>query len=161
MVSVVLMTGDQISKQNKIIFFSFSEPITPVNNRIITNNNCSKAINGNIPLITYSSMTPPGPGTIVHHQQSPKTPTAMPPSGADDGNVLKKIITLSVEQFNNVENSMGKTMASVSKTNTRPAFVPEKLHFSAYEQFEGEFIVRYRFVFKFYHVPADISSINT
>lgn len=59
----------------------------------------------------------------------------MPSSTPEDGNVLKKIISISVEQFNNTEHSASKSVAA-----TRPTFVPEKLNFSAYERFEGKFI---------------------
>lgn len=133
-----------------VIFYCFAEPKTPATNRIIVNNNNSnnistKAINGTTPLIMYTAATPSSQQTLHRPQkQSNAIPTAMQ-SATEDGSVMKKIISLSVEQFNNIENS--KAMSTV--TATRPVFVPEKLHFSAYEQFEGEFIAFRSFVWIF------------
>lgn len=126
----------------------YTEPKTPTTtNRIIVNNNannnhtnntCTKTINGNVPLIAFTAPTPPTQQKHRQQKHSNAMPTAMQ-SSTDDGSVMKKIISISVEQFNNIENSMGKA-APMPVTTTRPDFVPEKLHFSAYEQFEGEFV---------------------
>lgn len=118
-----------------------TETKTPATNRIIgnlNNNNCTKAINGNAPLITYTPATPQSQLAVQRTQQHSNAMPAAMQSATEDGSVMKKIISLSMEQFNNIENSIGKATSTV--TATRPDFVPEKLHFSAYEQFEGEFI---------------------
>lgn len=47
----------------------------------------------------------------------------------EDGNVLKKIVSFTVEKIHS-ENATVKV--------SRPSYVPEKLNFSAYERFEGE-----------------------
>lgn len=60
-----------------------------------------------------------------HQHQSNSTTFAVP----EDGSVLKKVISFTLDQMKNAE-----------KSTTRPSFVPEKLHFSAYEQFKGKFI---------------------
>ena len=49
----------------------------------------------------------------------------------EDGSVLKKVISFTLDQMNNADGATEKA--------ARPSFVPEKLHFSAYEQFKGEF----------------------
>lgn len=49
----------------------------------------------------------------------------------EDGNVLKKVISFTLDQINNADCATEKV--------ARPSFVPEKLHFSAYEQFKGKF----------------------
>lgn len=118
-----------------------TETKTPATNRIIgshNNNNCTKAINGNGPLITYTPATPLSQPAMQRPQKHSNAMPAAMQSATEDGSVMKKIISLSMEQFNNIENSIGKATATV--TATRPDFVPEKLNFSAYEQFEGEFI---------------------
>lgn len=51
----------------------------------------------------------------------------------EDGSVLKKVISFTFDQMNNVD--------CVTEKAARPSFVPEKLHFSAYEQFKGKPIV--------------------
>lgn len=122
-------------------YWFFAEPKTPATNRMngCTNNNSTKAINGNVPLITNTQATPPTSQPALQRppQKHSNTMPAAMQSATEDGSVMKKIISLSVEQFNNIENSIGK-VASTTVTQTRPVFV-EKLHFSAYEQFEGEF----------------------
>lgn len=64
---------------------------------------------------TTLALQPEGPG------QTPLTP--------EDGSVLKKIVSFTVEKIHS-ENAMAKL--------SRPSYVPEKLNFSAYERFEGE-----------------------
>lgn len=55
--------------------------------------------------------------------------TAMTKQTLEDGNVLKKVISFTLEQMNNGDNLC---------KSTRPIFVPEKLRFSEYNQFEGK-----------------------
>lgn len=70
----------------------------------------------------------------------PQTVTATPGSNnvvkASNGNsVLHRVITLTTAD----NNLSGKPPAKPT-----PAYVPEKLHFSAYEKFEGESCLRCR-----------------
>lgn len=60
-----------------------------------------------------------------HNQHQSSTTTFAAP---EDGSVLKKVISFTLDQMKNAE----------SKSTARPSFVPEKLHFSAYEQFKGK-----------------------
>lgn len=79
--------------------------------------------------------------TDAQHYQPTEQPNTMTVSTPEDGNVLKKVISFTIEQMNNGEHA-------TSNKSTRPTFVPEKLNFSAYEQFEGEFYsFRITFVF--------------
>lgn len=48
----------------------------------------------------------------------------------EDGSVLKKVISFTLDQMNNADDATEKA--------ARPSFVPEKLDFNAYEQFKGE-----------------------
>lgn len=57
-------------------------------------------------------------------------PVSVPVQVPEDGNVLKKVISYTLDQLNNAEN--------VSEKISRPSCIPQKLHFSAYEQFKGE-----------------------
>lgn len=57
-------------------------------------------------------------------------PVSVPVPALEDGNVLKKVISYTLDQLNNAEN--------VSEKISRPSCIPQKLHFSAYEQFKGE-----------------------
>lgn len=61
-----------------------------------------------------------------HNQHQSSTTTFAAP---EDGSVLKKVISFTLDQMKNAESK---------STATRPSFVPEKLHFSAYEQFKGK-----------------------
>lgn len=54
----------------------------------------------------------------------------------EDGSVLKKVISFTFDQTNNVD--------CMTEKATRPSFVPEKLHFSAYEQFKGKLMFKIR-----------------
>lgn len=102
--------------------------------RCINNNNL-RTPNGNQPNIFVSNATVmPTIATIQakgqqqqqpQQQQHQSNSTTYPT--AEDGNVLKKVISFTLDQMKNAE-----------KSTTRPAFVPEKLHFSAYEQFKGK-----------------------
>lgn len=79
------------------------------------------------------------------HQSSTTTFAAAP----EDGSVLKKVISFTLDQMKNAE----------SKSTTRPSFVPEKLHFSAYEQFKGKsahshtLCVKHHGHFALLHIP--------
>lgn len=95
------------------------------------NNNNIRTLNGNHygnqPNIFVSTVTPATPiQTKGQHQSNPVTIPVAPP---EDGNVLKKVISFTLDQINNADCATEKT--------ARPSFVPEKLHFSAYEQFKG------------------------
>lgn len=61
---------------------------------------------------------------------------AMTKQTHEDGNVLKKVISFTLEQMSNGDNN--QTTNNICKIS-RPNFVPEKLRFSEYNQFEGEF----------------------
>lgn len=71
--------------------------------------------------------------TKGQHQSNSNQVTMPAP---EDGSVLKKVISFTLDQMNNADGTTEKTSSSSS---SRPSFVPEKLHFSAYEQFKGEF----------------------
>lgn len=67
-----------------------------------------------------TSTTPPPPPSF-------SVPAATTPAG--DGNVMKKVVSFTVERTNS-DNASLKLL--------RPSYVPEKLNFGAYEKFEGE-----------------------
>lgn len=100
----------------------------PISDRCINNNNL-RTPNGNHynnQLNAFvSSITP----ICTKNQQPTNLVTVAVP---EDGNVLKKVITFTLDQKNNAD--------YVNEKTSRPTFVPEKLHFSAYQQFKGEFI---------------------
>lgn len=94
------------------------------------NNNNIRTQNGNHyvnpPNICVPNVTPATPiRTKDQHQSNAVT---MP---APEDGVLKKIISFTLSQTNNADCATEKV--------ARPSFVPEKLHFSAYEQFKGKF----------------------
>lgn len=72
---------------------------------------------------TIATIQPKGQQQQQPQHQSNSTTFAVP----EDGSVLKKVISFTLDQMKNAE-----------KSTTRPSFVPEKLHFSAYEQFKGK-----------------------
>lgn len=100
---------------------------TPSKDRCINNNNV-RTPNGNH---HYNHQQKEQLRIKGQHQSNALTMRTL-----EDGNVLKKVITFTLE--NNGEYA---TTPTTCKT-TRPSFVPEKLHFSAYDQFEGEFPVQ-------------------
>lgn len=57
-------------------------------------------------------------------------PSAMPTKLLEDGSVLKKIVSFTLDKISNAENSVIKA--------ARPSYVPEKLNFTEYERFEGK-----------------------
>lgn len=61
---------------------------------------------------------------------------AMTKQTLEDGNVLKKVISFTLEQMSNGDNQTTNNICKIS----RPNFVPEKIRFSEYNQFEGESI---------------------
>lgn len=85
--------------------------------------------NSTNPLQTDTQLTPttPQPPTTLALQQ-PEGLGQMPLT-PEDGSVLKKIVSFTVEKIHS-ENATAKL--------SRPSYVPEKLNFSAYERFEGE-----------------------
>lgn len=110
---------------------------TTPKDRCINNNNI-RTLNGNQQNICVPSNVTPSTapslqrGKGQQHQQHQSNSVTMP--APEDGNVLKKVISFTLDQMNNAEKT------------TRPTFVPEKLHFSAYEQFKGN-ILYIHFVF--------------
>lgn len=67
--------------------------------------------------------------TIPEQQQ---TVTAQKTSSNGSGSkVLQRVISLTTANHNDSNN--------FTKQTTKPSFIPEKLQFSAYEKFEGEF----------------------
>lgn len=101
---------------------------TTPKDRCINNNNI-RTLNGNHQgnqqnLCVPSNVAPSlQRGKGQQHQQLQSNLVTMP--APEDGNVLKKVISFTLDQMSNAEKT------------TRPTFVPEKLHFSAYEQFKG------------------------
>lgn len=96
-------------------------------------------------VLTIASTT----GPTSPHQQFPPTSSSSPPPfllppppssslttapTVGDGNVLKKVVSFTVERTN-----FDNTTSKVS----RPSYVPEKLNFGAYEKFEGELNLYY------------------
>lgn len=75
--------------------------------------------------------TATAPNRTKGQHQSNSNSVTMP--APEDGNVLKKVISFTLDQMNNGDGAIEKP--------SRPSFVPEKLHFSAYEQFKGEFTI--------------------
>lgn len=96
---------------------------TPTDQCINNNNIRTPNHYGNQPNIFVSTVTPIQ--TKGQHQSNPVTIPAQP----EDGSVLKKVISFTLDQINNADCATEKA--------ARPSFVPEKLHFSAYEQFKG------------------------
>lgn len=91
------------------------------NNLRTPNGNQANIFGSNAPVMpTIATIQAKGP-----QQQHQSISTTFPTP--EDGNVLKKVISFTLDQMKNAE-----------KSTTRPAFVPEKLHFSAYEQFKGK-----------------------
>lgn len=74
---------------------------------------------------TIATIPAKGQQQQQHNQHQSSTTTFAAP---EDGSVLKKVISFTLDQMKNAE----------SKSTARPSFVPEKLHFSAYEQFKGK-----------------------
>lgn len=74
---------------------------------------------------TPASLPSSAPTQLPDNQTLQATTTLTP----EDGNVLKKIVSFTVEKIHS-ENATVKV--------SRPSYVPEKLNFSAYERFEGE-----------------------
>lgn len=94
--------------------------------RCINNNNVLTP-NGN----HYNSYQPNIviPNTQPHNKgQHQSNAVTMP--APEDGNVLKKVISFTLDQMTYTD--------CVTEKATRLSFVPEKLHFSAYEQFKGK-----------------------
>lgn len=109
-----------------IIFFFWKTVIdaTP-KDRCINNNNVrtpNSNYNNSQPSNFAPNITPIRKG---QHQSNPVAIQA-----PEDGNVLKKVISFTLDQMNSTD--------CVTEQTARPSFVPEKLHFSAYEQFKGK-----------------------
>lgn len=103
--------------------------------RCINNNNV-RTPNGNHysnqPNIFVTNIAATAPiNTKGQHQSNAVTMPA-----PEDGSVLKKVISFTFDQTNNVD--------CMTEKATRPSFVPEKLHFSAYEQFKGKLMFKIR-----------------
>lgn len=73
----------------------------------------------------------PSTESLEYGKGQPHQSNSLTMPAPEDGNVLKKVISFTLDQMNNAEKV------------TRPIFVPEKLHFSTYEQFKGKFYVHY------------------
>lgn len=83
--------------------------------------------NENFNLCTFAA--PPEPQTVTTPTQA-TTPGSNNVVKASNGNsVLHRVITLTTADSN---------LSGKPPTKPTPAYVPEKLHFSAYEKFEGE-----------------------
>lgn len=100
------------------------------------NNNNVQTLNGNHynnqQNIFVPNLTPIR--TKGQHQSNAVTMPA-----PEDGSVLKKVISFTLDQMTNADCATEKA--------TRPSFVPEKLHFSAYEQFKGMLILAHELLF--------------
>lgn len=116
-----------------LFFLLAVNEMPPSTNRCI-NNNDARVLNGN-------QLTSKG-GTLntvpvlqsQQQQQEEHSSNVIILPTPEDGSVLKKIVSFTVEQKNTAEHSASKA--------TCPTFVPEKLNFSAYERFEGTFYRR-------------------
>lgn len=99
------------------------------------NNNKVRTLNGNDngsqTKVCATNLLPSTPIRAKDQHQSRSNQLTVP--APEDGSVLKKVISFTFDQMNNVE--------SATEKETRLPFVPERLHFSAYEQFKGEFIL--------------------
>lgn len=92
------------------------------------NNNNIRTLNGNHhsqPNNCVPNSALPNTVSLHRGKSQPQSNSVTMPA-PEDGNVLKKVISFTLDQINNAEKT------------ARPSFVPEKLHFSAYEQFKGK-----------------------
>lgn len=118
---------------HRFIFSLFID--ASLKDRCINNNNV-RTPNGNHysnqPNIFVTNIAATAPiNTKGQHQSNAVTMPA-----PEDGSVLKKVISFTFDQTNNVD--------CMTEKATRPSFVPEKLHFSAYEQFKGKLMFKIR-----------------
>lgn len=82
-------------------------------------------------MLNYFISNSTAPSTVPEQQpQNVSTPKIS--SNGSGSKVLHRVITLTTASHNNNSDNNNFTK------QTKPAFIPEKLHFSAYEKFEGE-----------------------